>query len=104
MNLIKVIKGKLRMPSRVKLPHEKWPQLLHWEPGDIIGGGFRLIVFTEIGDLFVENLVVGGTQRLDLERYVDRNTSYQERTITQESKPYMEFIKECQLALVELET
>lgn len=91
-------------------PHERWPEILHWQPGDrfewSMSGWYELIALSENGQAYVSKITDGHKRVVSIARLIGRNESLRDRRINQSVKStaeYMELIRQFNIAYKELE-
>lgn len=104
-------------PVPVRAPHDQWPEILHWQPGDIFDccsarevsePAPELIAVTPDGFAYCwANCLHDNKVKIHIQHLVGRNETLLTRTIDsemhQQSDDYMELIKQFNIAYAELE-
>lgn len=101
---------KGNVANRDLAPHQRWPEILHWQQGDefewSMSGWYRLIALSEDGNAYVSEVTSNDKQIVGICSLVGRNVSLRNRRISQQLKntaEYMELIKQFNIAYAELQ-
>lgn len=109
-NLLRKLFGYPPIVDR-RLPHERWPEILHWQAGDtftdMLHLGKATVMLVEIR---ADGLAVidwfGDRQRTHVKYLVGHNQSLRNREISEElngSNEYMDLLTEFNRAIAELQ-
>lgn len=99
-------------PDTVPAPHERWPEILHWQEGDEFDTrgwryrSIRFLSFTENGTAAYCKVDYSHIARLGLKSLAGGNISLHDREMSaqmKDSREYNELIRQFQISYAELE-